>query len=580
MGLFGLFGKKGTRIDAETVVKLMSAAPLDFEDVKQTDEGYPVNLFECGNIANTVKGLSQVLRLYPCRDKVSLVRARVKKHQITAFYVTPAKFQLTFGWRNGGRVKMEAKLKTDAASSLAEWLQANVKTPGENVTAAGFGKLLDGQFCSDKPPDWLEISEREDIAEVKPPDPPKELSVEDLKPGVKVFDYLLIERELGSGGQGKVFLATNTQTLVEQHRKVVLKVLRCENCGDEASMQEFIKEANTLADFSDPRIVTCYWCRPLGKVPILAMEYVEGDSLEKYLANQLANQEDGRLGEEETRELLRPIAEALDSAHERGVYHRDVKPQNIIVRKTPRRIGKQTFRTCLLDFGIASRGQVDDCQTSFKSTRGTLQYMSPEQLRGNSNPSAGMDVYSLAVTAYECLTGTLPYLKGWEPDVTVAPIASDTPFAKAVMRGLSERSKDRPATCVELIDPPSPQQDPVTPDDDSQEPPRSPPDDLVELKKPFEVYRALLAQSAQRSAGNPDLAEWLRTCQANLRNLTQNLAYADASALILLFKGVRQRMGSARPDDFFAATDRLVELRFSLPKSGGAVWRALCDSVK
>jgi hypothetical protein len=100
------------------------------------------------------------------------------------------------------------------------------------------------------------------------------------------------------------------------------------------------------------------------------------------------------------------------------------------------------------------------------------------------------------------------------------------------------------------------------------------------LKKSFEVYRQLLAQSAQRSAGNPELAEWLRTCQVNLRDLTQNLAEADASALILLFKGVRERMGSARPDDFFAALDRLEELRFGLPKSGGAVWRALCDSVK
>ena len=610
MGFFDWFGKKGTPVDHVTVVKRMSASKRDFEGIALDEEGHPVDVFECGDIAVTQMGKTQVKRLYPCRDSLSAVCLKIKKRQATVFYITPDPFTLEFGWRNGGGVKMTVRLERSAASSLGDWLLVNVKVPGENVSAETFGKLMQGKFASDQPlPDWLVVVNREDVAKVETPEPPPSLSVADLKKNVVVFDHFRIERELGGGGQGMVFLATDTQTVVEQHRKVVLKVLRLENCGDAASMEEFVKEANTLADFRDDRIATCYWCRRLGDAPILAMEYVEGDSLDKYLAKQRR----GTLSEVETRELLRPIAEALDSAHERGIYHRDVKPQNIIVRTTPKRVGKNVIRTCLLDFGIASRDQADMRQTSFWSVRGTLQYMSPEQKMIGRRPSASMDVYSLAVTAYECLTGNMPYPDGWDRSAKPTPLSSNSPFARAVMRGLEMLPENRPSTCIELIDPPSvvapppppppqtppsPQTPPLQPQ--SQSPRSSPPPNVVsslpretprpdlpgrlgELKRPIELYRTLLAQSAFKCERNGDSAraQWMRDRQAQLRDLSKDLSCADEMELVRFFEMVTayRRTEKAAVDDFFPAMDRRVELKESLPKTGGAAWFALKESI-
>ena len=346
---------------------------------------------------------------------------RLRKKQAEMFYVKTLPFRLEFAWKNGGRVKMTARFDRQSGA-LCEWLRTNVTESGRNLTAKDVAALLDGKFASDAPPEWLVADGREDVAEPEPPAEPEEPTAADLKPGAVVFDHYRIEKELGKGGQGQVFLATDTQTVVTAHSRVVLKVLRCDSAGDEASLAEFIREANTLSDMRDDRIVACYWCKLLGKTPILAMEYVEGISLDKYLAEH----KDGKIGEEEARELLRPIAEALDYAHGKGIYHRDVKPQNIVVRKEPKRIGGKLIRTCLLDFGIAGSGQRGDGQTDFWSVRGTFQYMSPEQKMVGHKPCASMDVYSLAVTAYECVMGEMPYPGGWERDAKPAPIQSNT----------------------------------------------------------------------------------------------------------------------------------------------------------
>lgn len=575
MGWFDwLFGGKGVPIGSDTVVKRMSAYKRDFKGAGQNELGHPSNVFVCGDVANTIGGKTRIRRLFPCKETVAAACMQLKKEQAELFYVSPLPFSLTFAWRNGGRVKMDVRFDTHAPS-LPEWLLANVTKSGENVTAEALGRLLDGKFTSDALPEWLKVSGREDVAEPEPPPAPE--SVE-LKPGVVVFDHYRIDEELGTGGQGTVFLATDTQTVVEAHKRVVLKVLRCENCGDDASLQDFIREANTLSELRDDRIAACYWCKPLGKVPVLAMEYVEGVSLDKYLAERKG----GKLDEAETRELLRPIAEALDYAHARGIFHRDVKPRNIIVRKTP----KYGVRTCLLDFGIAGRGQEDGPQTMFWNVRGTLQYMSPEQKMVGRRPSASMDVYSLAVTAYECLAGTMPYPGGWERNVRPIPLASDTPFARSVMRGLAMLPENRPATCAELIEPKRATPPPV-PQTASPTPPPLPPlsgvDGLNALERPFVLYRQLLAQSAERvEREKPEGAKWFKERQAELRDLTSDLGRADSDALVRFFREVGACVRSAHvsPDDFFPVTDRLVELRSSLPDGGGEVLQALKESIR
>ena len=388
MGFFDfLFCRKGSPIGVDTVVKRMSASRRDFKGVALDDEDHPIDVYECGDVAVTEMGRTLVRRLYPCRDKVGAACVRLRKKQAEMFYVKTLPFRLEFAWKNGGRVKMTARFDRQSGA-LCEWLRTNVTESGRNLTAKDVAALLDGKFASDAPPEWLVADGREDVAEPEPPAEPEEPTAADLKPGAVVFDHYRIEKELGKGGQGQVFLATDTQTVVTAHSRVVLKVLRCDSAGDEASLAEFIREANTLSDMRDDRIVACYWCKLLGKTPILAMEYVEGISLDKYLAEH----KDGKIGEEEARELLRPIAEALDYAHGKGIYHRDVKPQNIVVRKEPKRIGGKLIRTCLLDFGIAGSGQRGDGQTDFWSVRGTFQYMSPEQKMVGHKPCASMDV--------------------------------------------------------------------------------------------------------------------------------------------------------------------------------------------
>lgn len=590
MGLFDrLFGRKGTPVGSDTVVKRMAACERDFEGTGRDEQDHPSNVFSCGDVANTIGGKTRVRRLYPCRESVAAACVRLKKEQADMFYLSPSPFSLEFSWRNGGRVKMTASFDR-SVQSLPDWLMANIRKPGENVTAEALGRLLDGKFSSDCPPDWLVVADREDVAEPEPSQEPPEQTIADLKPGAVVFGNYKIEKELGSGGQGMVFLATDTQTVVEAHRRVVLKVLRCENCGDEASMQEFITEANTLSSLRDDRIAACYWCKRLGNVPILAMEYIEGISLDKYLADQ----EDGKIGEQDTRELLMPIAEALDYAHAKGIFHRDVKPQNIIVRATPKKIGDRTIRTCLLDFGIASRDHGGNTQTTFRSVRGTIQYMSPEQQIITRKPSASMDIYSLAVTAYECLAGEMPYPDGWDRNFKVTPLASDSSFVRSVMRGLEMLPENRPATCRKLIDPPKDitpvSQAPSDPPKKivfkvkshlpSERPITPPVEDLSTLAKSFIVYRQMLAQSAQKcERNNQTHAEWLRGRQAELRDLTRDLGSADAGALERFFIGVRGGRGEMSAEDIFAATDRLVELEASLPDKGGKVLRAIKDSI-
>ena len=208
-------------------------------------------------------------------------------------------------------------------------------------------------------------------------------------------------------------------------------------------------------------------------------------------------------------------------------------------------------------------------------------------------PSASMDVYSLAVTAYECVMGIMPYPDGWERNVKPELLPSGSSFAKSVMRGLEMMPERRPQTCCELIDPPK-----VSQDGENGEPTEpgpggetgggkkktgenvGGPEDIPALDRAFKVYRQLLSLSAQKcERDDQGLAEWLRARQAELRDLTSNLDLADVAALEHFFGKVKKERGSRCAEDFFAATDRIVELRASLPAKGGRVWRAVKDSI-
>jgi eukaryotic-like serine/threonine-protein kinase len=199
-----------------------------------------------------------------------------------------------------------------------------------------------------------------------------------------------VGRTLGSGGMGEVFLARDRVL----GRDVALKVLRTQFAGDSEFAERFKREARSAASLSHPNIVQVY---DRGDTEdgssYIAMEYVPGGTLKEKIVG------DGPLGAREAAALGAQVAEALEAAHERGMVHRDIKPQNVLL--TDRGDAK------VADFGIARAGSsVTISRTG--SVMGTAGYMSPEQALGEpATPKS--DLYSLGIVLFEALTGELPF---------------------------------------------------------------------------------------------------------------------------------------------------------------------------
>jgi serine/threonine protein kinase len=199
-----------------------------------------------------------------------------------------------------------------------------------------------------------------------------------------------VVRPLGSGGMGEVFLARDRVL----GRDVALKVLRKQFAGDEEFAERFKREAMSAASLSHPNIVQVYDRGETEEgASYIAMEYVPGGTLEERISR------DGPLEAAAAAEIGAQVAEALGAAHDRGMVHRDIKPQNILLTANG---GAK-----VADFGIARAGSsATISRTGF--VMGTAGYMSPEQALGEpATPKS--DLYSLGVVLYEALTGELPF---------------------------------------------------------------------------------------------------------------------------------------------------------------------------
>jgi hypothetical protein len=199
-----------------------------------------------------------------------------------------------------------------------------------------------------------------------------------------------VVRPLGSGGMGEVFLASDRVL----GRDVALKVLRKQFAGDEEFAERFKREAMSAASLSHPNIVQVY---DRGETEegdsYIAMEYVPGGTLKERISG------DGPLEAADAASLGAQVAEALGAAHDRGMVHRDIKPQNVLLTASG---GAK-----VADFGIARAGSSATISRT-GSVMGTAGYMSPEQALGKpATPKS--DLYSLGVVLYEALTGELPY---------------------------------------------------------------------------------------------------------------------------------------------------------------------------
>jgi eukaryotic-like serine/threonine-protein kinase len=199
-----------------------------------------------------------------------------------------------------------------------------------------------------------------------------------------------VVRPLGSGGMGEVYLARDRVL----GRDVALKVLRKQYAGDDEFAERFKREAMSAASLSHPNIVQVY---DRGETEdgasYIAMEYVPGGTLKERISRE------GPLEAADTAGLGAQVAEALGAAHDRGMVHRDIKPQNVLLAA---RGGAK-----VADFGIARAGSSATISRT-GSVMGTAGYMSPEQALGKP-ATLKSDLYSLGVVLYEALTGELPY---------------------------------------------------------------------------------------------------------------------------------------------------------------------------
>lgn len=211
--------------------------------------------------------------------------------------------------------------------------------------------------------------------------------------GQTLGHYRIIEK-LGAGGMGVVYRARDEQL----ERDVALKVLPAGTLRDDSARRQFRKEALVLAKLNHPNIETVYEFDTEDGTDFLVMEYVPG----KTLANRLAS---GALPEKEVIALGMQIVAALEDAHERGIVHRDLKPANIAM--TAKGQAK------VLDFGLAKllhpvTQATTDSLSDTQAAAGTLPYMSPEQLRGES-VDARTDIYTAGAVLYEMATKRRPF---------------------------------------------------------------------------------------------------------------------------------------------------------------------------
>ncbi len=211
----------------------------------------------------------------------------------------------------------------------------------------------------------------------------------------QLSDRYDIEREVGVGATARVYLARD----IRHERRVALKILRPELAGS-VTHERFLREIRVAAGLQHPNILPLYDSGQTGHSLYFVMPFMEGDSLREHMTRTV------RMTLADAVAIVREVADALTFAHERGVVHRDVKPENIILG------GGHAF---VCDFGIAqaltmaTRGAVsDDRLTGGGRVVGTLPYMSPEQLSGDEVDGRS-DQYSLACVFFEMLTGQLPH---------------------------------------------------------------------------------------------------------------------------------------------------------------------------
>ncbi len=221
-----------------------------------------------------------------------------------------------------------------------------------------------------------------------------------------------LQRELGRGGMGIVYLARDVQL----DRDVAIKVLPS-HLASESARERFVREARTAAALSHPNIVPIHRVGEAGGFVFFVMSYVEGETLGERLRTR------GPLPAADASRVMREVAWALAYAHGRGIVHRDVKPDNILLEAG-------TGRALVTDFGIAHRDAQPEHASDAGKLMGTAHFMSPEQA-AQQPVDARSDIYSLGVVGYLAISGRLPFEA---PSVPALLVIQATQSPETVMR--------------------------------------------------------------------------------------------------------------------------------------------------
>jgi serine/threonine-protein kinase len=258
-----------------------------------------------------------------------------------------------------------------------------------------------------------------------------------------------IQGEVGRGGMAVVYRAIDERL----HRTVAIKVLPPELAFNPDVRTRFIREAQTAAQLSHPNIVPIYSVEEKDGESLVyfVMAYIDGESAGARLARE------GAWPVDDTVRVLRDVADALAYAHARGVVHRDIKPDNIL-------IDRASGRPMVTDFGIARAAAGDTRLTATGVAVGTPAYMSPEQAIGERELDGRSDLYSLGVVGYHMLAGDTPFVAKNTPAMLVKHVSErprplrerrpDVPayLAVAIDRALAKRPEDRWADAGEFRD--------------------------------------------------------------------------------------------------------------------------------
>lgn len=258
-----------------------------------------------------------------------------------------------------------------------------------------------------------------------------------------IADRYEVVSHIGQGGMADVFLAVDTIL----NRQVAIKILRADLSTDAVSILRFEREAQAAAALAHPNIVEIYDVGDYKGHHYIVMEYVTGKTLKQVIRSR------GPLVNEEAVDIMKQLCSAISEAHSRGIIHRDIKPQNVIV--------KADGSIKILDFGIATaKGSMQLTQAN--NVMGSVHYLAPELAKGEA-ASPQSDIYALGIVLYEMLAGDVPFkadqavqialkhMREPMPDVRLINASVPQSIANVITRATAKDPNNRYGSCREML---------------------------------------------------------------------------------------------------------------------------------